>query len=133
MLINVDGSSLGNPGPAGIGVVVSAVDGRVVRELSRYIGERTNNQAEYEALLCGLDQVRDWPNTDIVLQTDSELVFRQLDGSYKVKNELLRPLHERARSALAALTNVRLRHVPREDNRQADRLAKAAAESGREN
>jgi ribonuclease HI len=100
--------------------------------VSRYIGRRTNNQAEYQALLCGLDQARDWPNSDIVVQTDSELVFRQLEGGYKVKNEQLRPLHSRASAALAGLVNVRLRHVPREENGRADKLAKAAAESGRE-
>jgi ribonuclease HI len=132
VLIKVDGSSLGNPGPAGVGVVVCAPDGRVVRETSRYIGRRTNNQAEYEALLLALEQAREWPHTDIVVQTDSELVFRQLEGGYKVKNELLKPLFARARDALAGLANVRLRHVPREENRQADKLAKAAAESGRE-
>ncbi|MBN2538282.1 ribonuclease HI family protein [candidate division WOR-3 bacterium] len=132
MFINVDGSSLGNPGPAGIGVVVTSADGRVLRETSRFIGRRTNNQAEYEALVLALEQAREWPNTDVVVRTDSELVFRQLDGAYKVKNQLLRPLYERARELLAGLPSVRLCHVPREENRRADKLAKDAAESGRE-
>lgn len=132
MFIYVDGSSLGNPGPAGIGVVVTAADGRVLRETSRFIGNRTNNQAEYEALVLALEQAREWPNTDIVVRTDSELVHRQLEGAYKVKNEMLRPLFERARDLLAALPSVRLCHVPRAENRRADKLAKDAAESGRQ-
>jgi len=130
ILIQVDGSSLDNPGHAGIGVRVSDSSGSTLREVSRYIGVRTNNQAEYEAMLCGLEQARDWPDRQVVVRTDSELVCRQLRGEYKVKNRQLKPLHARARAMLENLPNVTIRHAPREENREADKLARDAAASG---
>ncbi len=130
--IEVDGSSRNNPGPAGIGVRVVAQDGTVLREISRFVGIRTNNQAEYLALLQGLEVAREFAGRAVVVRTDSELLHRQLAGSYRVKNAALKPLHARAAKLLAGLPGVRVVHVPREDNAAADRLARSASAAGQE-
>jgi len=125
--IEIDGSSRHNPGPSGIGVRVTD-GGRTVREVSRRVGIRTNNQAEYLALLCGLEIARDYPGRQVVVQTDSELLQRQLSGRYRVRNPGLKALHQKAQALLARLPGVRVVHVPREENRAADRLAREASE-----
>jgi len=125
-VIQADGSARNNPGPAGIGVCVLDAAGKVLAETARPIGEHTNNQAEYEALLEALDQAAplDGP---VVIQTDSELLYHQLSGRYKVKDPDLRPLVSEAKSRLARLPHVRLKLVRREANKRADRLAQAAS------
>jgi ribonuclease HI len=125
--IEVDGSARSNPGPAGIGVRVLGPDGSVLKEISRSLGTRTNNQAEYEAMLCGLEEAGRYRESDVVVQTDSELVHRQLIGRYRVRDAKLQPLHARARSLLAGLPRVTLRHVTRDMNKAADRLAQSAS------
>jgi ribonuclease HI len=125
--IHVDGSSRFNPGPAGLGVRISGPDGSVIKEISRAIGVRTNNQAEYEALLCALRECRGLPAVPIVIHTDSELVFCQVTGRYRVRDTGLRPLHAAAARLLTDLPNVSLRLVRREENRETDRLARAAS------
>jgi ribonuclease HI len=126
-LVQIDGSSLGNPGPAGVGVRVVAADGTVVKEISRFIGIRTNNQAEYEGLLCALSESRRLGSGPVAIRTDSELLYYQMAGMYKVKNAHLRALHSRAREMAQELPNVRIELVRREQNRETDKLAKAAA------
>lgn len=126
-LVQIDGSSLGNPGPAGIGVRIVGPDGSVVREISRFIGIRTNNQAEYEGLLCALAESRGLGPGPVVIRTDSELLYYQMAGTYRVKNPELRLLHSRARDLARALSNVSIELVRREQNRETDKLAKAAA------
>ena len=108
-------------------MVIIDENGRVIKELSRTLGIRTNNQAEYAALLCGLQEAHLLARQPITIQTDSELLHRQLLGRYRVKNEQLKPLHARAADLLASLPQVSLVHVPREQNRRADRLAQAAS------
>ncbi len=128
--IEIDGSSRNNPGPSGIGVNIVGDDGTVIREISRPVGIRTNNQAEYDALIRGLEEARAYAGRPVIVQTDSELLYRQLTGRYRVKNPGLKPLHARAEQLLAGLPDVTLKHVPREQNRAADRLAQRASKAG---
>ncbi|OYD16298.1 hypothetical protein CH330_03200 [candidate division WOR-3 bacterium JGI_Cruoil_03_51_56] len=125
--IEIDGSSRFNPGPAGIGVRIVEKDGSVIKEISRFVGIRTNNQAEYEALLCGLRQALNFAARPIIIQTDSELIYRQVKGSYKVRNEELKRLHTQTRKLLAMLPHADLRLVPRKLNQGADKLARNAS------
>jgi ribonuclease HI len=126
LVIHTDGAARGNPGPAGAGWVVEAMDGELVEEGCAYLGELTNNQAEYEALLHALRAVDPGSETLIELHADSELMVRQLNGQYRVKNEELRPRFEAARRALALAGEFRVFHVRREENARADELANRA-------
>ena len=129
--VQIDGSSKGNPGPAGIGVRILRADGSVLKEISRSIGVNTNNQAEYEALICALREVRSLAPATVTIRTDSELLFFQMNGKYKVKNPSLRLLHAEATSLLASQPGVRIEVVRRELNHDTDKLAKAGADAGR--
>jgi ribonuclease HI len=120
-----DGASKGNPGPAGIGVVIS-VDGKVVCEVAEAIGTATNNVAEYTALIRGLKEARQLGAETIKVRTDSELLFYQLKGQYKVKHPNMKPLHEEAHGLLKSFKSVEFKVVPREENQDADRLATSA-------
>ena len=125
--LHIDGASRGNPGPAGIGAVVEFNDGRPAMELFSYIGETTNNVAEYRALVMALEEAaRLAPASSLTVHSDSELLVRQLNGQYKVKAAHLVPLHMEARRLLSAFSSVRVTHVPREENRKADSLANLA-------
>lgn len=101
-------------------------NGTVFREISYFIGHRTNNQAEYEALLVALEQAKFFSSSRILLCTDSELLYRQINGEYKVKNEELKKYHSQAIKMLAELPDVKVEFRPRENNKIADRLAKQA-------
>lgn len=125
--INIDGSSRRNPGPAGIGVAVCDTHGRVIKEISHSIGIRTNNQAEYEALLCALRECAGLTGS-AVIRTDSELLYYQMTGRYRVKEPGLKPLNTEAKRLLAGLSAVRLELVRREQNKAPDKLARAASE-----
>ena len=126
LVVNVDGGSRGNPGPAAVGVVISNPDGSVVEELAATIGRATNNVAEYRALLRGIERARELGATELELIGDSELVVRQVRGEYKVKDPGLKPLHAEVRAALAGMETWSIRNVPREQNAEADRLVNAA-------
>lgn len=126
-VVYIDGASKGNPGPAGAGVVIAAPEGDVLRELSRPIAHATNNVAEYMALVAGLRAARELGLERIEIRTDSELLQRQLDGTYRVKNPTLRQLHAQAAGLIHRFEYCRVRHVARERNQAADRLAAAAA------
>ena len=126
LVIHTDGAARGNPGPAGAGWVVETMDGDLVEEGCAYLGELTNNQAEYEALLHALRAVELGPGTRVEVHADSELMVRQLNGQYRVKNAELRPRFEAARGALARAGEVHLYHVPRGENARADELANRA-------
>ncbi|UCG43596.1 MAG: ribonuclease HI family protein [candidate division WOR-3 bacterium] len=132
ILIEIDGSSRANPGPAGIGVIVVGPDGSILKQISRAIGENTNNQAEYAALICGLTEASSFPRDTVTVQTDSELLYRQMTGKYRVKNQLLKPLWSQAHRLLRSLPNVRLKHVTRQHNRRADKLAQSASAGAKE-
>jgi ribonuclease HI len=130
--LRVDGASRGNPGHAGIGAVVEFGDGRPPMELCAYIGETTNNVAEYRALLLALEEAsRHAPEGTLTVYSDSELLVRQLTGRYKVKAEHLRPLYLEACRRLRAFPGVRILHVGREENRKADLLANLAIDQHR--
>ncbi len=129
--VRVDGASRGNPGPAGAGALVEFGDGREPKELCLYLGETTNNVAEYRALLLALEEASLHPASSLTVHSDSELLVRQLRGEYKVKAEHLRPLHAEACRRLRGFPRVRILHVPREENRRADSLANLAIDQHR--
>ncbi|MDQ2631170.1 MAG: ribonuclease HI family protein [Actinomycetota bacterium] len=126
LTVNVDGGARGNPGPAAIGVVVRDSDGEVLAELGEKIGEATNNVAEYRALLRGIVLAGEHGATELDLVGDSELVVRQVEGKYKVKNAGIKPLHAEVKQALAAFDSWSIRHVRRAENADADRLVNQA-------
>jgi ribonuclease HI len=119
----IDGASRGNPGPAGIGVVFTDARGAAGRQLSRYIGETTNNVAEYLALIYALQQaLRDGCDA-LTVHTDSELLTRQINGQYRVRDPRLRLFHDLALELAKGFAKVSIQHIPRSRNAQADRLA----------
>ena len=126
LTINVDGGARGNPGPAAIGVIVRDGDGEVLEELGERIGEATNNVAEYKALLRGIERAAELGGTELELIGDSELVVRQVEGKYKVKNAGIKPLHADVKRALQAFDSWSIHHVKRAENADADRLVNAA-------
>jgi ribonuclease HI len=121
--MTVDGAARGNPGEAGCGAAIFDETGAVVMELSRYLGRTTNNVAEYEALLMGLEALLKAGKKKIRIQSDSELLVRQLNGQYRVKDEKLKLLYDRAMVLLRQFDWYHVLHIPRESNRLADRLA----------
>ena len=123
--IFVDGACSGNPGPAGIGVVIRE-DGQVIQEISRFIGEGTNNIAEYSALICALQEALILKAEKVHITTDSELVFKQVTGQYKVKHPVLKPLFDQVLQLIKGFKDVELKHTLRENNKEADRLATTA-------
>jgi ribonuclease HI len=122
-ILNTDGGARGNPGPAGIGVVLRDANGNVIEEVARGIGESTNNVAEYEAVIAGLELAREHGVTDVEILLDSELVASQLEGRWKIKNDRLRALAVRARALMNQFDSVTISHVRRAQNTRADRLA----------
>ena len=125
-LLMVDGASRGNPGEAGCGAIIFDENGAVLKEMCRYLGRATNNVAEYEGLLMGLDEVLRLGGKKLEVQSDSQLLVRQLNGQYRVKDERLKTLHERACALLRRFESYRIVHVGRERNTLADRLANRA-------
>lgn len=126
LILRTDGGARGNPGPAAIGVVLENEQGKVVREFGCYLGEATNNQAEYQALLAGLGEAKKLGATEVRCYLDSELVVKQLKQEYKVKDKELAPLFVRVWNLAQHFKNVSYRHVPREQNRRADALVNSA-------
>jgi ribonuclease HI len=124
--IYVDGASRGNPGEAGFGVHVASPGGGTVAELYGHLGSTTNNVAEYQALLHALRWAVARGITEVEIFSDSELLVRQMAGRYRVKNPGLRTLHREATDLMTRLGHVRIHHVPREENREADALANRA-------
>ena len=126
VFIYTDGGSRGNPGPAGIGVVILDEKKKRIGELSKYIGETTNNNAEYNALICGLEEALNLKADEAVVYLDSELVAKQLNGEYRVKNEEIKPLFERALKALKNFKSFEIKHIDRSKNKEADKLVNRA-------
>ncbi len=127
-----DGGSRGNPGPAGIGAVVldaSREPVRVLTTVSETIGIATNNVAEYQALISGLEAAAEFGAHRMEVRADSQLLIRQLEGRYRVKNAGLQPLYRRAMELLRDYAEVDLQHVYREDNTEADALVNAALDA----
>ena len=122
LVVNVDGGARGNPGPAAVAAVATTPDGDVLGERSAYIGEATNNVAEYRALLLGLELARELGASEVELINDSELVSRQIGGEYKVKHAGLKPLFLEAMRTLRDFDAWAVRSVRREQNERADEL-----------
>ena len=127
---HIDGGARGNPGPAGYGVHLTLPDGTVWDEVWGYLGERTNNVAEYAALLAALEYALRSGAASLQVRSDSQLLVRQMLGRYRVKNLGLRPLFQRAREGAARLRTFKIEHVYREANRDADALANRAMDDG---
>lgn len=126
VIVNVDGGARGNPGPAAIGVVLRDDGGAVLEEVGEKIGEATNNVAEYRALLRGIELAAARGAGELELIGDSELVVRQVEGRYKVKNAGMKELHAEVKKALAGFDSWSIRHVRRGENADADRLVNEA-------
>ncbi len=126
-ILYTDGASKGNPGPAGVGMVLCAPDGAEVLAWGASIGRATNNVAEYRAVMTGLTKALELGVRRITLLSDSELLIRQLEGRYRVKNAGLKPLHAEVKELLARFESWKARHVGREKNAHADELASAHA------
>jgi ribonuclease HI len=129
LVAHIDGGARGNPGPAGYGVHLKDTEANVVAEISRYLGHRTNNFAEYSALLAALEYslAHDWLALRVI--SDSELLVKQINGEYKVRNPDLKELYDRAKSLARKLKSFSIRHVLRSQNKDADRLANWAMDN----
>lgn len=122
----IDGGARGNPGPAGYGVRIEAADGSLIDELTGSIGTATNNVAEYRGLLAALTYLDQRGYRNAVIRSDSELLTKQMRGQFKVRNPGLQPLHKQASEIVGRLGQIRFEHVPRAQNKEADRLANQA-------
>jgi ribonuclease HI len=126
VVVHVDGGARGNPGPAAVAAVAADTDGQELAERNAYIGETTNNVAEYKAVLLALELARDLGAGEIEVVNDSELVARQIGGEYKVKQAHLKPLHAEVMEALRGFDRWAIRNVRREHNKRADELVNEA-------
>lgn len=124
-----DGGARGNPGPAGIGAVLKDENDEIIAEISEYIGETTNNQAEYRALIAGLGKAKELKGEEIECFLDSELVVKQLNREYKVKNKELSPLFIKAWNLHLGFKKISFKHIPRELNKEADALVNKALDA----
>ena len=131
IIIHSDGGARGNPGPAGIGVLLTNEQGVSVAEISNFIGRATNNQAEYQALLAGLEKAKSLGAEEVVCRLDSELVVKQLNHEYKVKNKDLAHLFLKVHNLITSFKKISFQHVPREMNKEADKLANEAMDRGK--
>jgi len=126
LFIYIDGASKGNPGRAGAGIWIANGTGRKLLEMSRYLGQKTNNEAEYWALLLGLRQAKQLRGRFLHVFTDSELIERQVKGLYRVKDLKLKALHKAVALNLKEFASFEIQSIPREENQEADRLANEA-------
>ncbi len=126
---NIDGGSRGNPGPAAYGVVIRDGSGELVAKLKKYIGRMSNNVAEYYGLIAALDYAQSHKIRALRIESDSELLVKQMRGQYKVKSADLQPLFERAKKMTQGFESFRIDHVYREQNREADALANEALDA----
>ncbi len=125
-VIWVDGAARGNPGPASIAAIIKGEDGEILARISQRIGITTNNQAEYQALIAALEKAISLGIRHVYVNSDSELMVKQLNGKYRVKNAHLKPLYQKVIQLQSSLETFTIRHIPREQNREADKLANKA-------
>ena len=128
-IIYTDGGSRGNPGPSALGVVVTEESGKGLKEYSHYLGEVTNNQAEYEAVIFALQKAKQLGIKEVELRVDSELIGRQLLGMYKIKDPDLQPLFLKAWNLRLDYDKVDIKIIPREQNKKADKLVNRELDS----
>jgi ribonuclease HI len=126
LIIYTDGASQGNPGQSSIGAVIQDGQGKTVARISRRIGHATNNQAEYRAIIAALEEAVRLGAEEVDIKSDSELVVKQLKGRYRVKKVTLRPLYQKVVQLTGSFAAFTITHIPRTQNRQADRLANKA-------
>ena len=126
MRVYSDGAARGNPGPSGAGAVLTDADGTIVARVGKYLGRQTNNYAEYMGLIIGLEHARVLGAREVDVYADSELMIRQLGGRYQVKSPTLKPLFDEAVRLLKGFAKVKLVHVPREMNKDADEMSNRA-------
>lgn len=125
-VVYTDGGARGNPGPAALGVVIFDTRGKVAKKFGNYLGEKTNNEAEYEAVIAALESAAELGAKELEFKMDSELLVRQLNNVYKVKNHRMQALVLRVRKLEAKFKKVSYSHVPREKNQLADELVNQA-------
>lgn len=125
VILYCDGASRGNPGPGSYGFVILE-NGEAIVEEGRKLGEVTNNVAEYQGVIEGLTRCRELGATEVTVRSDSQLLVRQLSGQYKIKAPHLLPLAQKAKELQRGFAKIAFQHVPREENKHADRLANAA-------
>lgn len=125
LIIYTDGVSRGNPGRAAIGAIIRDERGGLVASISQSIGRATNNQAEYRAIIAALEEALPLDANEVELNSDSELVVKQVKGQYRVRKEDLRPLYQRVKQLQGSLKCFKIKHIPRQQNREADKLANA--------
>lgn len=129
MIIWVDGASRGNPGPAAIGAVIKDEESRPIARISQHIGTTTNNQAEYRAIIAALEKAIELGAKYIQVNSDSELVVKQINGRYRVKKATLKPLYQQVKQRQSLLEGFTITHIPRRQNTEADKLTNAALDS----
>jgi probable phosphoglycerate mutase len=129
-IVYADGAARGNPGPAGAGAVLLDEDGRVVAELARPLGRATNNVAEYNGLILGLEEAKRRGATSVDVRMDSMLVVQQMRGLWRIKHPGLKPLALRAGALLGSFPEREIRHIPRDENSLADVLSNRAIDEG---
>jgi ribonuclease HI len=125
LIIYTDGASRNNPGEAGAGIFILQ-DDKPIEKIARYLGTTTNNIAEYTAAIIGLEHAVKLGAASVRLNADSELLVKQLNGQYRVKNEGLKPLYLKVKELIAKIGNVEVQYIPREKNKEADALANKA-------
>ncbi len=126
VVICADGASSGNPGPAAIGAIIKDEQDNLIARISQRIGATTNNQAEYRAIIAALEKAIGLGAREVELRSDSELVVKQIKGRYRVKKATLRPLYQKVVQLTGSLETFTITHIPRSQNREADRLANKA-------
>lgn len=129
LIINTDGGARGNPGPAGIGVVIRDESGKIIFEHGSYIGDTTNNVAEYSALIKAMETARDLGGIDLLVRMDSELIVKQMLGLYKIKEPTLQGLASKVLKLKSHFNSVVFTHIRREFNKDADRLVNQALDA----
>jgi ribonuclease HI len=131
LLLYVDGACSGNPGPCGSAAILKTDDGTTILERARAFGPATNNVAEYQAVILGLEMAAELKPRRLTIRSDSELLVRQVAGEYRVKAPHLKPLYNQVRRLLEPFESVEIQHIPRTQNTEADKLSKVAVEKAR--
>ena len=126
VVICTDGTAEPNPGPAAIGATIKDEQGRLITSISQPIGRATNNQAEYRAVIAALEHAIRLGTNQVDMRSDSELVVKQINGQYRVKNATLKPLYQQVKQLQSQLQSFTITHIPRQQNREADSLASIA-------
>jgi len=126
VVIFTDGAAEPNPGPAAIGAIIKDEQGRLITSISQSIGQATNNQAEYRAIIAALEKAIRLGADQVDIRSDSELVVRQISGRYRVKNAALKPLYQQVKQLQSQLKGSTITHIPRQENTEADSLANMA-------